>query len=62
MFKALLLKLCTMYKQFPKYMIELTAEEYKIPRSEITILIKRFEKKEILVPLKDNYFTVRKIR
>ncbi|MFX1395259.1 MAG: hypothetical protein ACFFAH_17070 [Promethearchaeota archaeon] len=61
MFKTLLLKLFTMYKQFPKYMIELMAEDCKIPHSEITILIKRFEKKEMLIPVKNDYYTVRKI-
>ena len=58
-FKTLLKKLSTMYKKFPKFMIEIMAEDYKIPMPEINILINEFEKKGVLIPLKKNYFTLK---
>lgn len=58
-FKTLLKKLSTMYKKFPKFMIEIMAEDYEIPMAEINILINEFEKKGVLIPLRNNYFALK---
>ena len=58
-FKTLLKKLSTMYKKFPKFMIEIIAEDYEIPMPEINILINEWEKKGVLIPLKNNYFALK---
>ena len=59
-FKTLLLKLSKLYSKFPGYLIEIMAEDFGIPSQEIPRLIKKFKKKGILIPLKDeqSYFKI----
>lgn len=58
-FKTLLKKLSTMYKKFPKFMIQIMAEDDRIPMAEINILINEFKKKGVLISLKNNYFALK---
>jgi len=52
------------YKKFPKFMIEIMADNFGIPSSEIKPLIRKFRKKGILLILKNEgyTFTLNKIR
>ena len=60
-FKALLIQLSKKYKQFPKYLIMLLAKEYELPNHQISILISRFTKLGLLIPLKNNYYTLKNL-
>jgi transcriptional antiterminator Rof (Rho-off) len=53
-FKALLYNLANLYGKFPRYMIEIMAENNGISSGEIPRLIEIFEKQGILVQLKDD--------
>ena len=55
-FKALLLRLSDLYGTFPAYMIDLMAENSGISNQEIPALIKKFENKGFLTPVKDEQF------
>ncbi|MFX0074345.1 MAG: hypothetical protein ACFE96_02810 [Candidatus Hermodarchaeota archaeon] len=59
-FKALLLELSKIYGKFPRYMIDIMAEDSGITSQEIPNLIKAFENRGILILLKneDFYFKV----
>ena len=58
-FNSILKNLSNVHKKFPKFMIDIMAKDYKIPEAEITILINEFEKKGILIPLKNNYYEMK---
>ncbi|MFX1286822.1 MAG: hypothetical protein ACFFB5_24500 [Promethearchaeota archaeon] len=45
------------YQKFPKFMIEIMAENYSIPRKEIKPLIHKFRKEGILLILKNEGYT-----
>ncbi|MFX1408788.1 MAG: hypothetical protein ACFFA6_00420 [Promethearchaeota archaeon] len=45
------------YKKFPKFMIEVMAENYGIPFKEIKPLINKFRKEGILIILKNEGYT-----
>ena len=45
------------YRKFPKFMIEIMAENYGIPFKEIKPLIVKFRKEGILLILKDEGYT-----
>lgn len=45
------------YRKFPKFMIEIIAENYGIPLKEIKPLIVKFRKEGILLILKDEGYT-----
>ncbi len=45
-----------LYKKFPIYMIELIAEKYSIPESEIKLLIKTFQKERKLIKTNGNLY------
>jgi hypothetical protein len=45
------------YKKFPKFMIEIMAENYGIPLEEIKRLMIKFRKEGILQILKDEGYT-----
>ena len=45
------------YKKFPKFMIEIMAENYGIPLNEIKPLMIKFRKKGILLILKEEGYT-----
>ncbi len=50
-FKKMLLELSKSYKEFPLYMIEIMADNYNIPKTELKILIKNFQRQGILIRL-----------
>lgn len=45
------------YKKFPKFMIEIMAENYAIPVNKIKPLLLKFRKKGILLIVKDEGYT-----
>jgi hypothetical protein len=55
-FKEMLIKLSMMYKSFPYYIIEIMAENYDIPNSEIKLLTRSFRKQGILIRQKDSSY------
>ena len=61
-FNDMLMELSKLYRKFPKYVIEIMAENYGIPHSELSVLINEFKKNEILIVVKDAdfYFEVAK--
>ena len=61
-FNDMLMELSKLYRKFPKYLIEIMAENYGIPHSELSVLINEFKKNEILIVVKeaDFYFKVAK--
>ena len=58
-FKQMLIHLSNRYENFPLYIIEIMAENYGVPESEIKLLIRSFQKQGILKRLKDNLFQVK---
>jgi len=61
-FNEMLMELSKLYGKFPKYLLEIMAENYGIPHSELCVLINEFKKNNILVIVKeaDSYFEVAK--
>ncbi len=57
-FTLLLQKLSNSYEEFPFYLIELMADDFNIPISELRILINSFKHKGLLIHLKNNYFKI----
>jgi hypothetical protein len=57
-FKEMLIKLSTMYRSFPYYIIEIMADNYDIPKSEIKLLTRSFQKQGILIRQKDNTYSL----
>jgi len=55
-FSEVLLELSKLYGKFPKYMLEIMAENYGIPTAELKLLIKSFKKQGILTVLKNENF------
>ena len=45
------------YRKFPKFMIEIMAENYNIPLKEIKPLMQKFRREGILLILKDEGYT-----
>jgi EAL domain-containing protein (putative c-di-GMP-specific phosphodiesterase class I) len=45
------------YKKFPKFLIEITAENYAIPIEQIKSLLLKFRKEGILLIVKDEGYT-----
>ena len=54
-FKIMVCDLSKTHNSFPYYAIEIMAENYGIPKSEVKLLTKRLLRKGFLVRLKDNY-------
>ena len=50
-FKKMLIELSEMYNEFPFYIIEMMAEDYGIPESEVKLMTTMFVKQGILVRL-----------
>ena len=50
-FKKMLLELSKSYKEFPLYLIEIMADNYNIPDTELKLLIRNFQKQGILTRL-----------
>jgi len=55
-FTEVLLELSKLYGKFPKYMLEIMADNYGIPAVELKLLIKSFKKLGILTVLKNKDF------
>lgn len=55
-FSEVLLELSKLYGKFPKYMLEIMADNYGIPAVELKLLIKSFKKLGILTVLKNEDF------
>lgn len=55
-FSAMLLELSKLYNRFPIYMLEIMAEDYGIPKSELTFLIRNAIKSGILIKNSFSYF------
>ena len=57
LFREVLLELSKLYGKFPKFMLEIMADNYRIPALELKLLIKSFKKQGILTVLKnENYY------
>ena len=61
-FTEMLLELSKLYKQFPKYMIEIIAEDYQIPAIELENLVRNAKKSGMLIKNGDDdmYFKFNK--
>ncbi|MFX0136290.1 MAG: hypothetical protein ACFFDN_21800 [Candidatus Hodarchaeota archaeon] len=57
-FKQMLIELSKMYLKFPFYTIEMMAENYNIPNSEVKILANTFQKQGLLIRLDDYLYQV----
>jgi hypothetical protein len=55
-FCEVLLELSKMYGKFPKYLIEIMADNYGIPAVELKLLINNFKKQGVLTVLKNENF------
>jgi len=55
-FKKLLIELSDLYREFPFYVIEIMAEKYEIPNSEVKLLTRNFLNQGILIKLEDSLF------
>ncbi|MBA7520526.1 hypothetical protein ES705_12622 [subsurface metagenome] len=55
-FSEVLLELSRLYGKFPRYVIEIMADNYGIPAVELKLLIKSFKKQGILTVLKNEDF------
>jgi len=62
LFQNLLLDLSKKFTRFPEYMIELMAERYGIPSSELIMLINESKKKGVLIALKEEEFYFKLIK
>ena len=56
LFGEALLELSKLYDKFPKYMLEIMADNYGIPALELKLLIKSFKKQGVLTVLKNEDF------
>ncbi len=57
-FKKMLIELSEMYSEFPFYIIEMMAEEYGIPDSEVKLMTPMFVKQGILIRLNNNSYKI----
>ena len=56
-FIEVLLELSKLYGKFPKYILEIMADNYGIPALELKLLVKSFKKRGVLTVLKnENYY------
>jgi len=55
-FNEVLLELSKLYGKYPKYVLEIMAENYGIPAEELKLLIKSFKKQGVLTVLKNENF------
>lgn len=54
-FKKMLIELVDLYTKIPYFAFEILAENYKIPSSELKILIHSFQKKGVIIRNKEDY-------
>jgi uncharacterized protein YkvS len=57
-FKIMLKKLSSIYKTFPSYVLEVMADNYMIPHSQLKLLKKQFQNNGILKQLTNNKYTI----
>jgi len=57
-FKHILIELSNMYSKFPFYILEIMAENYNIPSSEVKLLANTFQKHGLLIRLDDNLYQI----
>ncbi|MEE9377865.1 MAG: DUF1922 domain-containing protein [Candidatus Lokiarchaeia archaeon] len=57
-FKKMLIELSEMYNEFPFYIIEMMAEDYGIPDSEIKLMTPMSVKQGILIRLNNNSYKI----
>ena len=55
-FSEVLLELSRLYGKFPRYMLEIMADNYGIPAKELKLLIRSFKKQGVLTVLKNENF------
>jgi tRNA G26 N,N-dimethylase Trm1 len=58
-FTKMLQEISGSYTTFPFYVLEIMAENFRIPLSELKILVKTFQKKGILIRSKDNSYRIK---
>ena len=58
-FKQLLLELSKSYNEFPLYLIEIMADNYNIPNTELKIIIRNFQKQGILIRLHNYSYKIK---
>lgn len=58
-FKKMLIEISGMYREFPYYIIELMADNYTIPLSELKILTKDFLQQGFLIQLDDDSYKIK---
>jgi len=57
-FREMLVEISRWYRKFPFYILEIIAENYNIPNSEVKLLAKAFQKNGILVQTNDAIYRV----
>lgn len=57
-FKDMLKEISSTYKKFPDYVLEVMADNYMIPHSQLNFLTKQFQDKGILKRLADSNYTI----
>ena len=55
-YKKMLLKISSLYREFPLYVIEVMADSFGIPSSEIKVLTRNFMKEGIIIKLNTNFY------
>jgi len=55
-FKKLLIELSDLYREFPSYIIDIMAEKYEIPDSEVKLLTRNFLRQGVLIQLKNSLY------
>ena len=60
LFKKMLLEISDLYDKIPYYILEIMAEDYAIPLSELKMLIRNTQKEGILIQLQDNSYRINK--
>lgn len=58
-FKEMLIEISKLHKSFPFYIIEIMADNYGIPKSELRLLTRQFERLGMLERLKDYTYKVK---
>ena len=59
-FKGILKRLSDLYDEFPRFLIDIMAEEYHIPQKEIKFQINKLKHENFLTEIKNSYFKVEK--
>lgn len=58
-FKEMIREISISFGEFPYYILEIMAENYTIPLSELRILVKNSQKEGFLIRLKDNLYRIK---